>query len=136
MINTNEEGITFKTKPTFITTEMHGKPPPARLPTAEDSAYAVLNVTSRHRWWQSRPVAAVAEGDSPHLRCKINPTSPEIKRMHVVEHPLMPLPWSLALNLFHVRKCSAVDVGPAVEPVEDNGHHIGHPSIPGLGSTV
>jgi hypothetical protein len=44
--------------------------------------------------------------------------------MHVVEHPPTPLPWSLALNLFHVRKCSVVGVGPAVEPVEDNGLHI------------
>jgi hypothetical protein len=51
MINTNEEGIAFEMKPTFITTEMHGKSPPARLPTAEGSAYAVLNVTSRHRRW-------------------------------------------------------------------------------------
>jgi hypothetical protein len=56
--------------------------------------------------------------------------------MHVVEHPPMPLPWSLALNLFHVRKCSAVGVGPAVEPVEDDNRHIGRPSMPGLGSTV
>jgi hypothetical protein len=59
MINTNEEGITFETKPTFITTEMHGKPPPARLPIAEGSTYAVLNVTSRHSRWQRRPAAAV-----------------------------------------------------------------------------
>jgi hypothetical protein len=92
MINTNEEGITFETKPTFITTEMHGKPPPARLPTAEGSTYAVLNVTSRHRRWQRWPAAAGAEGDSPHLNCKINPTSQEIKKMHIVEHPPMPLP--------------------------------------------
>jgi hypothetical protein len=49
MTNTNEEGIAFKMKPTFITIEMHGKPPLAWLPTAEGSAYAVLNVTSRHR---------------------------------------------------------------------------------------
>jgi hypothetical protein len=48
MINTNEEGIAFETKPTFITIEMHGKPPPGRLPTAEGSTYAVLNVTSHH----------------------------------------------------------------------------------------
>jgi hypothetical protein len=137
MINTNEEGIAFETKPTFITIEMHGKPLPAQLPTAEDSAYVVLNVTLRHRRWQRRQAATIAEGDSPHLRCKINPTSPEIKRMHVVEHPPTPLPWSLTLNLFHVRKCSAVGVGPAIEPVEDDsGRHIGHPSVPGLGSTV
>jgi hypothetical protein len=70
------------------------------------------------------------------LCCKINPTSPEIKRMHVVEHPVTPLPWSLALNLFHVRKCSVVCVGPAVEPIEDDGHHIGRPFVPSLGSTV
>jgi hypothetical protein len=56
--------------------------------------------------------------------------------MHVVEHPPTPLPWSLALNLFHVRKCSVVGVGPAVERVEDDGRHIGHPSVLGLGSTV
>jgi hypothetical protein len=92
MINTNEEGIAFETKPTFITTEMHSKPPSARLPTAEGSAYVVLNVTSRHRRWQRRPAAAVAEGDSFHLHCKINPMSPKIKRMHVVEHPPTPLP--------------------------------------------
>jgi hypothetical protein len=136
MINTNEEGIAFETKPTFITIEMHGKPPPTRLPTGEGSTYAVLNVTSRHRRWQRRPAAAVAEGDSPHLRCNINPTSSEIKRMHIVEHPPMPLPWSLAVNLFHVRKCSAVGVGPALEPVEDDGCHIDRPFVPGLGSTV
>jgi hypothetical protein len=136
MINTNEEGIAFETKPTFIATEMHGKPPPAWLPTAEGSAYAVLNVTSRHRRWQRRPAAAGAEGDSPHLRCKINPTSPEIKRIHIVEHPPTPLPWSLALNLFHVRKCSVVGIGPTVELVEDNSRHIGRPSVPVLGSMV
>jgi hypothetical protein len=136
MINTNEEGIAFQTKPTFITTEMHGKPPPARLPTKEGSANVVLNVTSCHHQWLRRPAAAVAQGDSPHLRCKINPTSSEIKRMHIVEHPPTPLPWSLALNLFHVRKCSAVGVGPTVEPVEDDSRHIGRPSVPGLGNTV
>jgi hypothetical protein len=38
MINTNEEDIAFETMPTFITTEMHGKPPPAQLPTAEPPA--------------------------------------------------------------------------------------------------
>jgi hypothetical protein len=76
MTNTNEEGITFKTKPTFITIEMRGKPPLAWLPTAEGSAYAVLNVTLRDRRWQRRSVAAVAEGDIPHLCCKINPRSP------------------------------------------------------------
>jgi hypothetical protein len=41
--------------------------------------------------------------------------------MHFVEHPPMPLPWSLALNLFHVRKCSVVGIGLAVELVEDDG---------------
>jgi hypothetical protein len=63
MINTNEEGIAFETKPTFITTEMHGKLPLARFPTAEGSTYAVLNVTSRHRRWQRRPAVAVAVTD-------------------------------------------------------------------------
>jgi hypothetical protein len=56
--------------------------------------------------------------------------------MHVVEHPPTPLPWSLTLNLFHVHKCSAVGVGPAVQPIEDDGCHIGRPSVTGLGSTV
>jgi hypothetical protein len=115
---------------------MHGKPPPARLPTREGLAYAVLNVTLRHRRWQRRPAVAVTVGDSSHLRCKLNPTSPEIKRMHVVEHPSTPLPWSLALNLFHVCKCSAVGVGSAVEPVEDDSRHIGLPFVPDLGRTV
>jgi hypothetical protein len=71
MINTKEEGIAFEMKPTFITTEIKGKPPPARLPTAEGSAYVVLNVASRHCRWQRRPTVALAKGDTPHLLCKI-----------------------------------------------------------------
>ena len=42
----------------------------------------------------------------------------------------------LALNLFNVRNCSGVSVGPAVGSVEEDGGHIGRPSMLVLGSTV
>jgi hypothetical protein len=133
MINTKEEGIAYETKPTFITTEIKGKPPSARLPIAQGSANAVLSVASRHRWWQCQPAAALAEVDTPHLLCKINRTSPKILRLQVDDHPRTLI---LALNLSHVHKCSGVGVGPAVEPVEKDDHHIGRPSVPGVGSAV
>ena len=74
-----EVDMAFVMKPTFITTKIHAKPPPARLPTAKPpSACAMLNVASRHCHWQRRPAEAPAEGDTPHLPSQINRTTPEI----------------------------------------------------------